>query len=32
MQYLGGKLRDRVPFASYLFFRFANPRRQAKAK
>ncbi|HEX6507964.1 MAG TPA: mandelate racemase, partial [Chloroflexota bacterium] len=23
-QYLGGKLRDRVPFASYLFFRYAN--------
>jgi len=22
---LGGKLRDRVPFASYLFFRYANP-------
>ncbi len=24
-QLLGGKLRDRVPFASYLFFRFPNP-------
>src|SRR5208337_467560 len=23
---LGGKLQDRVPFASYLFFRYANPR------
>ena len=23
---LGGKLRDRVPFASYLFFRYPNPR------
>jgi glucarate dehydratase len=23
---LGGKLRDRVPFASYIFFRYANPR------
>jgi glucarate dehydratase len=23
---LGGRLRDRVPFASYLFFRYANPR------
>jgi glucarate dehydratase len=23
---LGGKVRDRVPFASYLFFRYANPR------
>jgi glucarate dehydratase len=22
---LGGKLRDEVPFASYLFFRYANP-------
>src|SRR6478752_8983202 len=22
---LGGKIRDRVPFASYLFFRYANP-------
>jgi glucarate dehydratase len=22
---LGGRLRDRVPFASYLFFRYANP-------
>jgi glucarate dehydratase len=22
---LGGKVRDRVPFASYLFFRYANP-------
>jgi glucarate dehydratase len=22
---LGGKLRDKVPFASYLFFRYANP-------
>ena len=24
-QMLGGKLRDRVPFASYCFFRYANP-------
>jgi glucarate dehydratase len=24
-QILGGKLRDRVPFASYCFFRYANP-------
>ena len=24
-QLLGGKLRDRVPFASYLFFRYADP-------
>jgi glucarate dehydratase len=23
---LGGRLRDRVPFASYLFFRYADPR------
>ena len=23
--FLGGKLRDQVPFASYLFFRYANP-------
>src|SRR3982750_117834 len=23
---LGGKIRDRVPFASYLFFRYANSR------
>src|SRR5215217_3175517 len=23
---LGGKLRDEVPFASYLFFRYANPQ------
>ena len=23
---LGGRLRDRVPFASYLFFRYANPK------
>jgi glucarate dehydratase len=23
---LGGKLQDRVPFASYLFFRYANPK------
>ena len=23
---LGGRLRDQVPFASYLFFRYANPR------
>lgn len=23
---LGGRLRERVPFASYLFFRYANPR------
>jgi glucarate dehydratase len=26
---LGGRLRDRVPFASYLFFRYANPRSGA---
>lgn len=25
-QIIGGKVRDRVPFASYLFFRYANPR------
>lgn len=25
-QILGGKLRDRVPFASYCFFRYANPK------
>jgi len=24
---LGGRLRDRVPFASYLFFRYANPQQ-----
>ena len=24
---IGGKVRDRIPFASYLFFRYANPRR-----
>src|SRR6185295_17677891 len=23
---LGGRLRDRVPFASYLFFRYGNPK------
>src|SRR5881394_3419759 len=23
---LGGRLRDRVPFAAYLFFRYANPK------
>jgi glucarate dehydratase len=23
---LGGRLRDRIPFASYLFFRYANPK------
>jgi glucarate dehydratase len=23
---LGGRIRDRVPFASYLFFRYANPK------
>lgn len=23
---LGGRLRERIPFASYLFFRYANPR------
>ena len=23
---LGGKLQDEVPFASYLFFRYANPK------
>ncbi|HEX8335102.1 MAG TPA: enolase C-terminal domain-like protein, partial [Pyrinomonadaceae bacterium] len=26
---LGGRLQDRVPFASYLFFRYANPRTGA---
>src|SRR6266545_3773937 len=26
---LGGRLRDRIPFASYLFFRYANPRSDA---
>src|SRR5271156_4182041 len=26
-QILGGKLRDRVPFASYCFFRYANPQK-----
>jgi glucarate dehydratase len=26
---LGGRLRDRVPFASYCFFRYANPRTGA---
>ena len=26
---LGGRLRDRVPFASYLFFRYANPNNGA---
>ncbi len=26
---LGGRLRDRVPFASYLFFRYPNPRTGA---
>lgn len=26
---LGGKLRDRVPFASYLFFRYPNPKTGA---
>src|SRR5215217_4868838 len=25
---LGGRVRDRVPFASYLFFRYANPQGQ----
>lgn len=25
---LGGRLRERVPFASYLFFRYPNPRSQ----
>src|SRR4249919_3148138 len=25
---LGGRLRDRVPFASYLFFRYANPNNE----
>ena len=25
-QIIGGKVRDRVPFASYLFFRYANPQ------
>lgn len=28
-QLLGGKLRDAVPFASYLFFRYANPETGA---
>jgi len=28
-QILGGKLRDRVPFASYCFFRYANPQTGA---
>jgi glucarate dehydratase len=23
---LGGRLRDRVPFASYLFFRYSSPK------
>jgi glucarate dehydratase len=26
---LGGRLRERVPFASYLFFRYANPKSSA---
>src|SRR5579862_2866285 len=26
---LGGRLRDRVPFASYLFFRYPDPRTQS---
>jgi glucarate dehydratase len=26
---LGGRVRDRVPFASYLFFRYANPHGRA---
>jgi glucarate dehydratase len=26
---LGGRLRDRVPFAGYLFFRYANPKTGA---
>src|SRR6185369_15821245 len=26
---LGGRLRDRVPFASFLFFRFANERNES---
>jgi glucarate dehydratase len=26
---LGGRLRDRIPFASYLFFRYPNPRTGA---
>ena len=25
-QILGGRLRERVPFASYLFFRYAGPK------
>jgi glucarate dehydratase len=29
-QILGGKLRDRVPFASYCFFRYANPHTGAE--
>jgi glucarate dehydratase len=31
-QFLGGKLRDRVPFASYLFFRYANDRGQNEVR
>src|SRR6266849_358509 len=26
---LGGRLRDRVPFASYLFFRYPNPKDES---
>src|SRR5207245_719917 len=26
---LGGRMRDRVPFASYLFFRYANPKDES---
>ncbi|QQS48970.1 MAG: mandelate racemase [Acidobacteriota bacterium] len=29
---LGGKLRDRVPFASYLFFRYANPNGSGEVR
>jgi glucarate dehydratase len=31
-QLLGGKLRDRVPFASYLFFRYANEDGQGEVR
>jgi L-alanine-DL-glutamate epimerase-like enolase superfamily enzyme len=27
---LGGRLRERIPFASYLFFRYANPPRRCR--
>src|SRR3954449_8081366 len=29
---LGGKLRDAVPFASYLFFRYADPERGGEVR